>query len=215
MTLSCPSAGWEPGDAWSSKSVVSHQHTLEAASILRLLRSLAATGSCRVVILVDSAVALHACAKGRSPSRGLSPILRKIAALCLMRFPLRTHTAEPGETALPGTSLSLSPSAFSFWRDLSQDERRWASNWARLCVCAGLLHSGLVLAGVFTVVPPRPSTPPLATPARDLSSGCSGLVSLGLPPWLCRAMFLQPRHATHKKRSFARSTVVLAEGRPV
>ena len=28
-------------------------------------------------------------------------------------------------------------------------------------------------------------------------------------------MFLQPRHATHKKRSFARSTVVLAEGRPV
>ena len=48
------------------------------------------------MILVDSAVALHACAKGRSPSRGLTLVSRKIAALSSLAFSQATTTSRLG-----------------------------------------------------------------------------------------------------------------------
>ena len=140
---------WQAGDDWCWKSAA-HINILEAASILRLVRALASSGPCRVVILVDSAVALHSCAKGRSPSRGLTPVLRKIAALCLIAgvfpaFHFVPARLNPGDC--PTRNLPLpQPAKAAFWHRLSVDEvyeglslsklRRWASNWARLvCLC--------------------------------------------------------------------------------
>ncbi|CAE7310474.1 unnamed protein product, partial [Symbiodinium necroappetens] len=117
---------WRAGDDWCWKSAA-HINILEAASILRLVRALAPSGPCRVVILVDSAVALHSCAKGRSPSRGLTPVLRKIAALCLIAGVFPAFHFVPTRLNPGGPRIGLVWSAFASSR---------------------LLPFGLTLAGV-------------------------------------------------------------------
>ncbi|CAE7745584.1 unnamed protein product, partial [Symbiodinium necroappetens] len=122
VVLSLP---WHAGDDWHWRSSA-HINILEAASILRLLKRLAAFGPSRVVVLVDSSVAFHACAKGRSPSRGLTPVLRKIGAVSLASglFPSYHFVPtrlNPGDC--PTRDLPLPPVApSSFWPSLSADE---------------------------------------------------------------------------------------------
>ena len=221
---------WEPGDDWCWRATA-HINILESASILRLVKALSPFGPCRVVILVDSAVALHACAKGRSPSRGLMPVLRKIAATCLLAgiypaFHFVPTRLNPGDC--PTRDLPLpEPSASSFWDTLTIDElyeglsqgklRRWASNWARLvCLCLG---------------PPPAFQPHLGWRANRHASRLFDS-TLGFPgegPFFWAVLFrvfgvlaavgpshvLRPRHAADEKRSVARSTTLLPEGRPV
>ena len=227
------SVRWLSGDDWCWRATA-HINILETAAIHRLIKALAVRGPRRVVILVDSSVAFHACAKGRSPSKGLTPILRKIAALCLLSgllpaFHYVPTRLNPGDC--PTRDLHLpEPCDSSFWGRLSLDElyeglsglklRRWASNWVRLvCLVAG---------------PPPSFRPSLGWRAYHVAS--RGFDStLGFPGegpffrvfWVlwwfgvcCLAVeesshVLRPRHAADRERSLARSTVVLAEGRPV
>ena len=141
------SSAWIEGDSWFWRSPV-HINILESAAVLRLLRSLAFSGPRRIVILVDSSVALHSAAKGRSPSKGLTPVLRKIASVCLLAglyvsFHFVPTRLNPADCPTRDYPLPL-PSQSSFVRFLTQDEvyeglaapklRRWAANWARLCL---------------------------------------------------------------------------------
>ena len=136
------SSAWLEGSAWYWRAPV-HINILETAAVLRLLRHLSFSGPGRIVILVDSSVAFHAIAKGRSPSKGLTPVLRKISAICLLAglYPafhfvptrLKRGDCPTRDYALPP------PAASSFVHCLSQDEvyeglaapklRRWAANW--------------------------------------------------------------------------------------
>ena len=228
VVLSLP---WRDGDAWSWRSSA-HINILETASILRLFKRLAGSGPSRVVVLVDSSVAFHACAKGRSPSRGLTPVLRKIGATCLASglypaFHFVPTRLNPGDC--PTRDLPLpAPARFSFWAGLSQDElyeglalpkmRRWAANWSRL-VC-------------LLVGPPPAFRPHLGWSVRrcttrlfDSSLGFPGEgpffrvfgVFLGL--WVAAVASpshgLRPRNAADQRRSRSRAATVLTEGRPV
>ena len=148
VVLSLP---WRVGKAWAWRAM-SHINILELASVLRLLRFLAPHGSLRIVVFVDSAVALQAASKGRSPSRGLTPILRKVAAVCLAAdlypvfhfCPTRLNPADcpTRDTLLPP------PSDHAVWPELTIDQlyeglaatkvRRWLADWERLvCLLAG------------------------------------------------------------------------------
>ena len=221
---------WKAGSDWCWRATA-HINILEAASILRLLRDLAPSGPLRVVILVDSSVAFHACAKGRSPSRGLRPVLRKIAALCISAgiypaFHYVPTRINPGDC--PTRDLVLPcPAEASFWTSLSTDElyealalpklRRWAANWVRLALlCCG---------------PPPSVRPGLGWRSFHVASRLFDS-SLGFPgegPFFRVLLFwagfssccsvprhvLRPRHSADEKRSQARSALVLAPGRPV
>ena len=85
------------------------------------------------------------------PSRGLTLVSRKIAALCLLaglfpKLPLRPDSVELLNLGdCPTRDLDLpEPLLASFWQELSTDQlydglvlpklRRWASNWARLAL---------------------------------------------------------------------------------
>eukprot|EP00439_Symbiodinium_sp_Y106_P032283 s4370_g3.t2 len=214
---------------------LAHQYLGDSLdSILRLLRSLAPGGPRRIVIFVDSSVAFHACAKGRSPSLGLMPLLRKICAVCLLAglypsfhyVPTRLDSAD-----CPTRDLNLPPpSEESFWDRLSSDElyeglalaklRRRASNWACL-VC--------LVFGCPPAFRPSLGWRSLRTTSRlfDSSLGfpgegpsfrvflwgviCFRAVAVAAAP----SHVLRPRHSADEKRSAARSTVLPLEGRPV
>ena len=229
------SSAWVEGDSWFWRSPV-HINILESAAVLRLLRSLAFSGPRRIVVLVDSSVALHSASKGRRPSRGLTPVLRKISAVCLLAglypsfhfVPTRLNPADCPTRDYPVPS----PAKSAFVHHLSQDEiyeglaapklRRWASNWARLCLLLtphvpGLVpHLGWRNFHRFRM-------------DFDKTFGFSGggpwfgvWYVLGLVwTWgnvgavvLSHGM-LQPRNRTDEVRMRARSSAVLQEGRPV
>ena len=169
-------------------------------------------------MLVDSSVAFHACAKGRSPSRGLTPVLRKIGAVCLASglFPSYHFVPtrlNPGDC--PTRDLPLPPVApSSFWPSLSADElyeglalpklRRWAANWARLlCLLTGVPpgfkpHLGWrVLSSYRKIL----STPLLATLVRARPSGCSGSFWFSWVAVAAPSHGLRPRNAADERRS--------------
>ena len=81
LALSLP---WEPFFSFAFKA---HKHInlLEIESAFSLLRHLASEGrrNCRILALTDSRVALGTLSKGRSSSRRLNFLLKKVAALCL------------------------------------------------------------------------------------------------------------------------------------
>ncbi|CAJ1398946.1 unnamed protein product [Effrenium voratum] len=93
---------WRTVASWSWRGR-SHINILEAAAVYRLLTHVARKGcKVRLVNLVDSHVALSAIGKGRSPSRGLTPILRRIAAVQLAAglypvFPFVPTRLNPGD----------------------------------------------------------------------------------------------------------------------
>ncbi|OLQ11460.1 hypothetical protein AK812_SmicGene4704 [Symbiodinium microadriaticum] len=152
LALSLP---WEVRKAWTWPRPV-HINILEASCVYRLVCALAKqSGPLRAVSLCDSNVAKCAITKGRSPSFGLSPVLRRLAAVsvafgisCSLVFcPTRLMPAdhpsrdsaipEPVPSALP---LSDKPGLLRALVGLPP-LRRWASGWVRLVLGLGFSFS--------------------------------------------------------------------------
>ena len=73
-------AAWQVSSSWKWKGL-SHINIFELASALQVVKRVARKGGGRFVLLLDSFVALRSFAKGRSASKALAPLLRKIMAL--------------------------------------------------------------------------------------------------------------------------------------
>ena len=148
LALSLP---WEVRKAWTWPRPV-HINILEASCVYRLVCALAKqSGPLRVVSLCDSNVAKCAIAKGRSPSFGLSPVLRRLAAVsvafgisCSLVFcPTRLMPADhpSRDSAIPepvpsALQLSDKPGLLRALVGLPP-LRRWASGWVRLVLGLG------------------------------------------------------------------------------
>ena len=143
---------WRTVASWSWRGR-SHINILEAAAVYRLLTHVARKGcKVRLVNLVDSHVALSAIGKGRSPSRGLTPILRRIAAVQLAAglypvFPFVPTRLNPGDAPTRDYEVPAPlPPAFpallgSFPLSCRLGQlgpfKRWAANWIRLVTLLG------------------------------------------------------------------------------
>ena len=139
------SSSWEVKKSWKFKKDA-HINLLELKAVQKLVEDRARAGPARFVGLVDSNVSRCALGKGRSASRSISSVLRRIAPT-LVAFglymvnpfcPTRLNVADdptrcrPVRDASPGLN----------WRDLPiktlwdlaevKPTRKWASNWLRL-----------------------------------------------------------------------------------
>ena len=139
-------ADWKEGSSWFWKGRP-HINVLEVSAFGRLCYYLASTSPRqRFVAGLDSNVALCALLKGRSPSYGLRPSLRRICvtlvAGCLYPalhfFPTRINPADhpTRDREIPSVSQRSLCKDFGF-SDLfdlakSSDLRRCSSNWCRL-----------------------------------------------------------------------------------
>jgi hypothetical protein len=150
------SGRWKYGKAWRWKRPT-HINILESASAGKLLKDLALLKPCtRSVIVMDSNVGLSALVKGRSPSNGLRPSIRRAGAICVVGSlypsfhfgPTRWNTADcpTRDYPLPEPLLAFSAqlSSLSQLLDFSQQGslNRQAANWVRLFpffIC-GLWH---------------------------------------------------------------------------
>lgn len=140
------SSKWSVVDQWTWKKPA-HINIHESAAVLRLLKHQAISSpKTRFPVGVDSHVGLSALAKGRSPSYGLRPVLRRAACVCLagclypayLFAPTRWN---PGDCPTRNVDFPL-PVKNGFCRSLSFEEllalspasglRRFLSNWARL-----------------------------------------------------------------------------------
>lgn len=108
------SSKWATVDDWTWKAPA-HINIHETASVLRLLkRQVVSSPKKRLAVGVDSHVGLSALAKGRSPSYGLRPVLRRACCCCLAGCLYPAYLCAPTlPTVLPGTwsFLALFPSA--------------------------------------------------------------------------------------------------------
>ena len=142
------SASWKVTKAWVWPRPV-HINILEASCVYRLLGTLAKRGGpVRFACLCDSNVARCCLTKGRSPSAGLSRVLRRSAAMCLgfglypalpfcpTRLMPADHPSRGATIPQPGPDLfqhldgPLEVTAIAGLPGL----RRWASNWVRLFI---------------------------------------------------------------------------------
>lgn len=139
------SSSWKVHSSWSFKRQ-SHINILEEASLLRLANSLARVKKpLRVVALVDSFVVRGATSKGRSSSKALSAVLRRVGAVSvaaglyftLPYVPTRWNPADD-----PTRDAELRPSYPGLDLDEWEEEdlyllselpktKRWASLWVR------------------------------------------------------------------------------------
>lgn len=140
------SSQWEVMHDWSFRRE-SHINLLELKAVLKLVNTLVLEKKkCRAVSLIDSNVCRCCIGKGRSSSRALSSILRRINVSCICGgilltcpyVPTRWNTADdptrlrqvrPPLEALGLEKLSRSD-IFRLCR--AKRLRRWASNWMRL-----------------------------------------------------------------------------------
>ena len=140
------SANWSVESSWTFKKDA-HINLLEEAALLKLVSFLGSKMKpIRVVVLVDSFVCKGATSKGRSSSRSLSSILRKVNArlvafgiyLCVVFVPTRWNTADDPtrdvQLRSPIRGFQLDPDDIDSLRFLASipPTRRWASNWIRL-----------------------------------------------------------------------------------
>ena len=125
----------------------SHTNIQESAAVLKLLQGEAKRcPKSRFSIGVDSHVALAALAKGRTPSFGLRPVVRKVGATAIAGCLYPAYHFCPtryNPSDCPTRDVPLpDPAANSFVFDLPDDSlyalsssaglRRFASNWVRL-----------------------------------------------------------------------------------
>ena len=145
------SSHWTLDECWEFKSP-HHINILELAVVVRLVSKLAkACLGCRVVIFVDSNVVKCAVNKGRSSSKALAVLLKKLGALSigggvyplLVYSPTRLNPADDPtrnkDVRQPVVGLSVSSWDDDDIRRLSSlgSLKRFASNWSRLVI--GLL----------------------------------------------------------------------------
>ena len=139
---------WRVVNAWEFRKR-SHINLLEEASLLRLCQKLARQHTAlRVVALLDSNVCRCATAKGRSSSKGLSHVLRKVSAICFAAglylcvpfCPTRLNVADDPtreqqiRDALLGLDLDAWDTEALFKLASLPKTKRWASNWTLLVV---------------------------------------------------------------------------------
>lgn len=205
---------WQVKKCWRFKKE-SHINLLELKAVQKLVEDRARSGPSRFLGLVDSNVSRCALGKGRSASKSISTILRRIGAtlvaydlyLVTPFCPTRLNCADdptrqrPLRTSSPGLG----------WRDLSNEvlwqlaevrpTRRWASNWLRLT----LLLGGLDLLGLHDRSVYRlqhssrsplfgPSGEALSCPyfnyqGLDFDSTLDFLVRVPAPAYFCSAVF--------------------------
>lgn len=142
------SCEWKESSVWSFKKQ-SHINILEEAALYRLVCRIAKKGrSIRSIAITDSNVVKCATAKGRTSSKGLGPILRKLCSLVLAAgiylnvayIPTRLNCADdptrdhPVRGPLFGMDLSTWTSEDLFKLSSLGRFRRWSSNWLRLCI---------------------------------------------------------------------------------
>jgi hypothetical protein len=140
------SSTWKTRRVWKFKKQ-SHINILEEASLLKLCNLIAREPTpIRVCVMVDSNVVKCATLKGRTASRGLGPVLRRVGALCVAAgiylnipySPTRLNVADdPTRDRTPrpaGSSLELCGWTRDEIFDLAAlpKLKRWASNWVRL-----------------------------------------------------------------------------------
>ena len=143
LALSLP---WRVHESWTFKKLC-HINILEFSVLGRLAVHLASLGkSLRVTSLVDSFVVSAAASKGRTSSRGLSPVLRRFNAVCVAAglyfntpfVPTRLNISDdPTRGAClrsPSGSFDVTSWDSSRLFDLAElpKLRRWSSNWVRL-----------------------------------------------------------------------------------
>ena len=139
---------WAVKDDWKWKKPA-HINIHETAAVSRLYKQRAISSpKTRFSVGIDSNVALSALAKGRSPSFGLRPVLRRACCTCLAGClypshhfaPTRWNTADcpTRDTELPQPSPHSICSSLSFRELLRLSQvsslRRYASNWVRLAL---------------------------------------------------------------------------------
>ena len=140
------SAPWKLESCWTFRKPC-HINILEESVLYRLCSWIAKGGAPkRLVVLVDSNVVRGATSKGRSSSRGLSPILRRLCSLCVAAaiyftvcfVPTRLNVAddptrdEPIRPPRKGLEVEAWSEEDLFKLCALPPLRRWASNWARL-----------------------------------------------------------------------------------
>ena len=140
------SSTWNVDAVWSFRGRC-HINILEESAVYRLCRIVSQEGRpMRITLLVDSNVVRCATSKGRTSSRGLGPILRKVCCFCIACglmlsvgfIPTRLNVADdptrdrPPRDPVEGMHFE-DWSLDDLWKLASKPKlRRWASNWCRL-----------------------------------------------------------------------------------
>ena len=166
-------ASWRVSSSWKWNGS-SHINILELACVLQVAKRVARDGGGRAPLLLDSNVALRASAKGRSSSKALAPLLRKILAVSLafavflagLFCPTRLNPSDDPTRDVPLREPCRSQSVLDF---CTSDElfvlasqprlRRWTSNWV------------ILVAGLFASA----GSVPLAWTSVDFRKRSSGL----------------------------------------
>ena len=235
-------SSWKTSSSWKWTGN-SHINVLELASAFQSIKRSALRGGGRTCLLLDSNVCVRAIAKGRSSSRALTPLLRKIMAVCIafqialsiLFAPTRLNIADDPTRS---TSLRSPHEGPSFLAEMSDEEvfklaelppsRRWISNWTALFL--GLcLHHNLRFAALSIPNPRfRSSHPPMDLYHFmldfDSTLGFPGegpfrfLLDLVLG-WILfsfrNAMAMDPRNRDDERRAAFRRSRPLLPGRPV
>eukprot|EP00438_Fugacium_kawagutii_P027450 Skav208101 [mRNA] locus=scaffold1681:249518:254098:- [translate_table: standard] len=141
-------AEWEVLSDWVFKKP-SHINILEEAAILRLCSLLAREAKpLRFAIMVDSNVVRCATAKGRTSSRCLGSVLKRVTALCVAAgfyisipfCPARLNASDDptrGRTVrcpIKGWNLNEWDSEDIYELASLPKTKRWASNWIRIVI---------------------------------------------------------------------------------
>ena len=142
------SSRWKVVSQWTWKKPA-HINIHESASVLKLLKAQAVSSpKSRFAVGVDSNVALSALAKGRSPSYGLRPVMRRAACVCIAGCLYPSYLFAPtrwNPSDSPTRNVEVVPPVpFSICLDLPFESllalssasglRRFLSNWARLAL---------------------------------------------------------------------------------
>ena len=145
------SSSWKVCSSWEFKKP-HHINILELAVVVRLVSKLAEAGvKCRVIIFVDSNVVKCSVNKGRSSSKALAVLLKKLGALAvgggiypilvfsLTRLNPADDPTRQKEIRSPVVGLSIeSWDRNDAWKAISfGGVKRFASNWC--CLVVGLL----------------------------------------------------------------------------
>ena len=139
---------WQQTSCWTFKKQ-SHINILEESAVLRLASMVAREGRpVRLIVITDSNVVKCATAKGRTSSKGLGPILRRLCSLTVAAgiylnigyIPTRLNAADdptrdqPIRKPIIGFDLARWTSDDLFKLSSLGRFRRWVSNWLRICI---------------------------------------------------------------------------------